>query len=204
MISLRGVDALAERGHPATFRGAHSLVSARRALLGLPLLLAAGCETDPVGNHLWGFGDPVRGAALYAPRNLGDTSRWVGQPAGAALAAAQLEFLAAELRTSPRYAPAVDPGVVNQLDLARAEMRQFLGIAPEVPPQRVITALRSTAEALRAGNRDLAVRLLSAPEFTAGPLVTLARLEAMPRLPRTAAAANLVANEITRLGNRRV
>ena len=208
MMSLQGVDAPAKRGADAAAHGDHRFVSAaarrRVALALMALLMAAGCETDPVGRHLWGFGDPVRGAALYAPRNLGDTSRWAGQPAGAAQAAAQLEFLAAELRTSPRYAPAVDPGVVQQLELARAEMRQFLGIAPNAPPQTVITALRNAAEALRGGNRDLAVRILDAPAFTAGPLVTLARLEGMPRLPRTAAAANLVANEINRLDNRRV
>ena len=124
MMSLQGVDAPAKRGADAAAHGDHRFVSAaaRRwvALALMALLMAAGCETDPVGRHLWGFGDPVRGAAL------------------------------------------------------------------------------------RGGNRDLAVRILDAPAFTAGPLVTLARLEAMPRLPRTAAAANLVANEINRLDNRRV
>ncbi len=207
MRSLLGVDAPAERGAVATFRPDHGLVSRasprRGVLAAMALAALAACETDPVGNHLWGFGDPVRGAALYAPRNLGNTSRWVGQPADAALAAAQLEFLAFELRTSPRYAPEVNPAVTHQLDVARAEMRQFLGIAQDAPPQVVIAALRRAAEQLRARNRAAAEATLNVPIFTAGPLVTLARLEAMPRLPQTSAAAGLVAAEIRRLDSRR-
>jgi hypothetical protein len=200
MRTLPGVETSAPRD------GASTSAGHRRRLCGLlAMLLVAGCETDPMGNHLWGFGDPVRGAALYAPRNLGNTARWDGQPAQAAQAAAQLEFLAVEMRTNPRYAPAVSPTVVQQLDRGRDEMRQFLGIAPDAPAQAVITALRQAAAALRDGDRGRAETLLDQPRvFTAGPLVTLARLNAMPRLPQVAIAANQVANEINRLDNRRV
>ncbi len=171
----------------------------RAALAPLLLLLISGCAWDPTANYLFGIGDPVRGAALYAPRNLGDTSRWAGHPAEAAVAAEQLEFLASELRTNPRYAPEVNPAVLQQLDAARAEMRGFLGIAPQAEPALVIEALRRAAVALRAGSRAQAEAALSSPAFTAGPLVTLARLSAMPRLPRTAEAAGAVAAEIARL-----
>lgn len=183
----------------------HGRITRRRALLGAVLLLGAGCESDPMGNHLWGFGDPVRGAALFAPRNLGNTARWDGQPAKAAMAAAQLEFLAVEMRTNPRYSVAVSPNVVQQLDRGRDEMRGFLGIAPGAPAQVVITSLRQAATALQAGDRDRAEILLNQPAiFTAGPLVTLARLNAMPRLRQVGIAADQVANEINRLDNRRV
>ena len=173
----------------------------RRLLLGaiLPTLALAACATDPTTDYLFGFGDPVRGAALYAPRNLGDTSRWADQPAEAAIAAAQLEFLNDQFRTNPRYAPEVNPAVTQQLGAAQAEMRAFLGIAPDAPAEPVIQALRHAAAALRAGSRARAEAALSAPAFTAGPLVTLARLAAMPRLPQTAAAAGMVAAEINRL-----
>ena len=174
------------------------------ALLAAALLpMAASCATDPTADYLWGFGDPVRGAALYAPRNLGDTSRWAGQPAEAAVAAGQLEFLADQFQTNPRYAPQVNPAVVQQLLAARAEMRGFLGIAPDAPAEPVILALRRAAEALRAGSRAQAEAALAGPAFTAGPLVTLARLSAMPRLPQTAAAAGMAAAEIRRLDSRR-
>lgn len=206
MNTLLAVDAVAKRACAMAFRLHHRLVSRAgvRPWLLAALLLGAACESDPVGRHFFGLGDPVRGAALHAPRNLGDTSRWEGQPAEAALAAAQLEFLALEFRTNPRYAPAVDPTVTLQLERARAEMRQFLGIAPEAPPEAVIAALRRAAEALRAGSRASAEAALHSAFFTAGPLVTLARLGAMPRLPQTAAAARLAALEIARLDNRRV
>jgi len=207
MRSLLRVDAAAERGGGATFRAAHTFVSKSRSrrggLLALPLLcLVAACAADPAGNYLFGFGDPVRGAALFAPRNLGDTSRWAGQPAEAAQAAAQLEFLADAMRTSPRYAPVVNPAVTTQLDLARDEMRQFLGIAPAAEPAVVIAGLRRAAAALDRGSRAEAEAALAGPTFTAGPLVTLERLGAMPRLPRTSAAASLAASEIARLDRR--
>ncbi|HEY0419114.1 MAG TPA: hypothetical protein VGC80_06310, partial [Acetobacteraceae bacterium] len=60
-------------------------------------LFLAGCETDPNAPYLWGIGDPVRGAALRAPRNFGEPSRWVGSPANATVAVEQQEFLASEL-----------------------------------------------------------------------------------------------------------
>jgi hypothetical protein len=169
-------------------------IGAAAALLG-----GAGCTIDPVGNYLGGIGDPVRGAALYAPSTIGDTSRWAGRPEQAALAAEQVEFLASEMRSNPRYAPEVNPAVTQQLDRARAEMRGYLGIAPDARPELVIPALRRAAEALADGSRARAEAALSLPAFTAGPVETLARLSAMPRLPQTAAAAGMVSSEIGRL-----
>src|SRR3712207_5739547 len=88
----------------------------------LALLVLAACAEDPPANSRGGLGDPVRGAALYAPRNLGDTSRWQGRPAEAAVAVEQLEFLTSELATNPRYAPEVNPAVLQSLQVARTEM----------------------------------------------------------------------------------
>lgn len=209
MRSLPCVDACPERAEGGAARRDRPFVtgrSGRRAVTaGALALLLSACETDPVGNHLWGFGDPVRGAALSAPRDLGDTSRWDGQPARAALVAAQLEFLAFEFRTNPRYAPAVNPATTQQLDRAREEMRGFLGIAPAAPPPQVIAALRQVSAALEAGDRGRAETILNQPAiFTAGPLVTLARLSAMPRLEQTRIAAGMAAAEIRQLDNRRV
>ena len=170
----------------------------------LALLLAiAGCAQDPSAEYLGGFGDPLRGAALHAPRNLGNTSRWAGRPAEAAVAAEQLEFLTDGLPASPRYATELNPAVVQSLTTARAEMRAYLGIAPAADPQVVVTALRRAALALRAGSRANAEAALSGPAFTAGPVVTLERLSAMPRLPRTAEAAGMVAADFDRLDRRR-
>lgn len=124
-----------------------------RAALPLLLGLVFGCAADPGASYLFGIGDPVRGAALHAPRTFGDTSRWAGRPAEAATAAEQLEFLASELATNPRYAPEINPAVTQQLDAARGEMRRFLGIESTASPTLVATALRTAANALRAGSR---------------------------------------------------
>lgn len=178
----------------------------RRVALALVValpMLAAGCESEPSTGWLGGIGDPVRGAALTAPRNLGNTSRWDGKPAGAARAAAQLEFLTEQFATNPRYAPEVNPSVLQQLQAARAEMRAQLGIAPQAATQTVILSLLRAADALDDGSRVQAEAALAGPDFTAGPEATLARLSSLPRLPRTANAAGAAAGEIERLSGRR-
>ena len=169
----------------------------------LTTLLVLGCSAAPGTPWLGGFGDPVRGAALRAPSTLGDTSRWAGRPAEAAEAAAELEFLASEFATNPRYAPEANPAALQQLGAARREMRDFLGVAPDAAPELVRAALRRAAAALRAGSRAGAEASLSGPAFAYGSSATLGRLASMPRLPRTAEAAGGVAAEIDRLDRRR-
>ncbi len=172
-----------------------------------PVLLLAlvlfGCSATPGAPWLGGLGNPVRGAALRAPFTLGDTSRWAGRPVEAAEAAAELEFLANEFATNPRYAPEANPAVGQQLATARSEMREFLGVAPSAAPELVIAALRRAAGALRAGSTAGAEAALSGPAFAYGPSATLGRLASMPRLPRVAEAAGGVAAEIDRLERRR-
>lgn len=202
MMTFRCVPTGPERSGPMVapaWRAAPRLVTA--AMGGF--LALVGCAENPSANYLGGFGDPLRGAALYAPRNLGDTSRWAGQPAEAAVAAEQLEFLTSALPASPRYAPELNPAVVQQLEVARGEMRAYLGVAPAADPALVIAGLRRAGDLLRAGNRAGAEAALSGQAFTAGPAGTLARLSAMPRLPRTAEAAGLVASDFDRLDRRR-
>lgn len=193
---LRFVSAAERAGPGCASRGrpAHPFVSAAVAMLAL-----AACTTDPAVDYLGGIGDPVRGAALHAPRSLGDTGRLAGRPADAAIAAAQLELLESELRTSPRYAPEINPAVTAQLSAARAEMRGWLGIAPGAPTEVVQQGLRRAAAAIREGSPVRAEAALAADAFAAGPRETLARLSAMPRLPQTAAAAGQAAAEVARL-----
>src|SRR4051812_12532759 len=101
-----------------TRRGAMALLGGIGGILAL-----GGCETDPNAPYLWGIGDPGRGAALRAPRNSGGPGRWVGPPANATVAVEQQEFLASELATDPRYAPVLNPAVLQTLQQGRAEMR---------------------------------------------------------------------------------
>jgi len=168
----------------------------RRTLLTLPLFLAA-CDVDPVTDYLGGIGDPVRGAALFAPRNLGDTSRWRGDPASAAIAAAQLEFLARSFRENPLYAVDSNPATSQTLDSAVGEMRQALGIRLDARNADVEILLRRAGEALREGSEARALVALTGPNFTEPAAEVLRRLGDLPRLRIVAAAAGMAANEIS-------
>jgi hypothetical protein len=165
------------------------------------LALLGGCA-DPAAEHLGGFGDPVRGAALNAPRLLGDTSRWAGDPVQAALAAVQIEVLADAFRNDPRYAPEVSGPAQHSLTLGRDEMRRTIGVAPDAPADAVIAQLRAAAAALEAGSPARAEAALTGPMFPAGPQQTLARLSRLPYLPRVSEAAGAANAEIRRLDGR--
>lgn len=172
-----------------------------RLLRHLALLLPlAGCTADPAAEHLFGFGDPVRGAGLNAPRLLGDTSRLVGNPAAAARAAVQLEVLHEAFRNDPRYAPSASIQALNSTRLGRAELRAAIGIAPEAPAAEVIAALREAAAALDAGSRARAEAALGGPNFPAGGAATLERLARLPYLPRVGEAAGAAYVEVQRRG----
>ncbi|MBI0432425.1 hypothetical protein [Roseomonas sp. KE0001] len=176
----------------------------RRALLSalplaFPLALLAACADDAARSHLWGFGDPVRGAALNAPRQFGDLSRWQGQPDQAALALVQIEFLAQALATDPFYTAQVSPTVVIQLQQARDQARDHLGIRRDAAPEAVMAALRQAAAAVRDGRMASAEAALSGPDFTLGGAATLRRLSALPRLPRASEAAGAVNAELRRM-----
>ncbi len=161
------------------------------------LLLALGaCTADPAAEHLFGFGDPVRGAGLNAPRLLGDTSRLAGDPAQAARAAVQLEVLHEAFRNDPRYAPRASAHALTSTGVARAELRGAIGIAPDAPADAVIAQLREAAAALDQGSTARAEAALSGPMFPQGGAATLRRLGNLPFLPRVSEAASVAALEV--------
>lgn len=174
----------------------------RRTLLSLlPALALIACEElrlpadSPVG-----FGDSVRRPALEAPWAFGDLSRWNGQPGAAARAVAALEHLADALPNDPFYTPEFSVTVLLQLQAARAEVRQALGIDADAAPRDVIATLDGAAWALEAGDRAAALATLDrAPFLTLGGAATLDRLASLPALPRAAEAAGAVAAEMMRL-----
>ncbi|MCZ8150565.1 MAG: hypothetical protein O9325_22255 [Roseomonas sp.] len=176
----------------------------RRSLALLPLFapLLAACEADPAAHHLGGFGDPVRGAALNAPRLLGDTSRLAGRPAEAALAAVQLEVIADAFRNDPRYMHEVSGTARATVESGRAELRRAIGIAPEAPPAMVIGQLRDAATALEGGSLARAEAALTGSAFPNGGAATLAQLGRLPFLPRVSEAAGAANAEIARLDGR--
>ncbi|WP_431282222.1 hypothetical protein ACQW02_22895 [Humitalea sp. 24SJ18S-53] len=169
----------------------------RRALI--PLLLLAGCTATPgvdmggvdMGGG-GGIGDPLIAAATSAPSTFGNMGQYQGNPAGAARAIVQLEFLTNAYQTDPIWAPQANPIMVEQLQQAQAEMRQTLGIAQAAPAQNVVDALNAAAQQISAGNIQGAQLALSAPGFTLGGAETLRRLGNMQSTTLTSVAAAAV------------
>jgi hypothetical protein len=105
-----------------------------------------------------------------------------------------VEYLAGELRSSPRWSfMATTPR--TQMLQARLDLRQVLGIQPNAPPQLVVNALLAMTAALMAGNEPAALQALSIPIFTLPPPETLARLANLPYV-RSANLATMQAAEM--------
>lgn len=158
----------------------------RKLLLALPILLGA-CSAlpalEPVGEQaslprdaVVGAGDPTRGAVLSVGTAFTPRGMLVGTLPQQARTIANMEFLAVNTR-SPMLETA-PPTLLPQMQAARVEWRQVLGIPADAPAQTVINQLFAASRALEAGTQ---------------PAISLAALEARPTLPRTAAAAQTAA-----------
>lgn len=142
-----------------------------------------------------GAGDPLRMAVTNTANAFSSPDRLAGQPARAARAVAQMEYLAVEMPDNPRLGAMAPPR--GQFELARREWREVLGIPAELPPQPVIDALYASARALNAGQSEAAAAALPASAFPQGGAATLARLASLPALPLTNRAA-VAANDALR------
>jgi hypothetical protein len=172
----------------------------------LPLLVVAGCaemrEAPPPAappGLAQGSADPARAAITGAAAAFVDRG-WglADQPEAAARAAAQLEYATAALGRDPRFAP-VPESIRRGMLLARAELRDALGVAEAAPPDQVVGALVAAAEALRVGDAKRAAAALPAPTFLPGGERSVARLGALGPLPQTANATVLAARQLDRL-----
>jgi hypothetical protein len=114
------------------------------------------------------------------------------QPAAAARAIADVEFLAGAVPADPRWQTASSSAQV-QLIQARDQGRQALGIPASAPAQGVIDGLTRAADALDANDRAAAAQALPRAIFTAGPEQTIRRLAAPPRIRSASAALAAVA-----------
>lgn len=171
------------------------------SLLALPLLAACAGGEDAdrrIGGYAVGFGDRIHAAALRAPWEFGDLSRWRGQPGRAALAVADLEILTDGLARDPYWSPETPPDVAALLGQARAAVRARLGIGGDASPAVVVAALTQAAEMLESGRAPRAAPALERPGFGLPGLGTLERLSTLPALRETETAANAAAAEIGR------
>ena len=171
----------------------------------LLVLLVSACTPGPVPpsvslppDAVQGAGDPTRAAIITTANVFAAPGSIAGQPALAARAAAQLEYLVVEIPTGPRWR-GFSPNVSLELEQARPELRSALGIDPAAPPQAVIDSLYAASRELTAGDRAAVERILVPPIYPAGPAITLQRLSAMPILPHANFATALAASEMNRL-----
>ncbi|MBR0646429.1 hypothetical protein [Plastoroseomonas hellenica] len=144
-----------------------------------------------------GLADPTRNAIFNTSYAFATPANLAQQPADAALAVAQAEYLAVELPYGPRWRE-FSPVVPMAFERARAEWRSAVGIAPDAQPQPVINALFAARYALQQGDAARAAAALPAPLFQGGGAATLARLAALPALPQTANAASGAESELMR------
>ena len=132
-----------------------------------------------------GAGDPMR-AAIYGASHAFNNPRGLADPAAAARACAQLEFLAANVPQDARYS--FTPTLAGQLAAAREEMHAAIGIAPGAWPQSVVDGLYFASVELDRGNRANALGALS-PVIFPNADATLTRLAGLGWLPFSAAAS---------------
>jgi len=145
--------------------------------------------------------DPARQAIFHTASVFASPARLAGRPAEAAQAISEAEFLAVELRHNSRWTE-LSPLVSMGFEQARPEWRAALGIAPDAPPQAVIDALTRVRLAYARQDEAAAAAALAPPLFTPGGQAALARLSALPPLPRTARAASMAEQELWRIQRR--
>ncbi|WP_431284114.1 hypothetical protein ACQW02_04715 [Humitalea sp. 24SJ18S-53] len=182
----------------------------RRHILMLALLpLVAGCAAQgPAAGPQYtatlppdavvGAGDPTTAAILGSQAAFANTASLAGRPADAALAIAQLVYLAVEIPTGQRWI-GLNPTAATQLPGAAAEARAAIGTAPSAAPQTVIDTLFATRRALMAGNRTAAEAALPPAVYPAGGAATLARLSALPPLPQAAVATTNLSTAVQQM-----
>lgn len=165
----------------------------RSLLLALPLLAA--CTALPPGESavlprdaVTGAGDPTRTAIFTTNAVFAERRPAAGNPAAAARAIAQMEFLVVDMPQNTTFTN-VPPTLNSQLVSARREWRGALGIAPDASAQSVINALYAASRALESGQGEAAAAALPGNIFSRGGQQTLAQLSALPNLPNTAVAA---------------
>ncbi|RYI94834.1 MAG: hypothetical protein EON47_20395, partial [Acetobacteraceae bacterium] len=157
------------------------LRTASSRLPAFALLLLAGCVTPdqpPQGyatlpnDAVTGAGDPTRAAIIGTAYAFNTPASLAGQPAAAARAVANYEYLATELPYGPRwrgFSGTISPDFATGL----AELRPAVGIAPNAPAQPVVQSLYAASRALSAGDQPAAERALSNPAFPNGGAATL-------------------------------
>lgn len=104
------------------------------------------------------------------------------QPAAAARAIAELEWLADNLPNNPRWQTSSATGL-NELSQARWEARNALGIPRGASSQGVINGLAAASRAIEGNNQTALAAALPRNIFPLGPQATVQRLSQPPSVP---------------------
>ncbi|WP_160121925.1 hypothetical protein [Rhodovarius lipocyclicus] len=156
-----------------------------------PLPPSATLPADAVA----GAGDPTQ-AAIYSTAYAFNDRNALRDPAAAARALGNMEYLAASLPQDPRYSFLGQETL--QLAAARTELRGAMGVASDASPQAVVDGFYAASRALRARDTAGATQALS-PAVFPQPAATIARLQALPPLPVTANAASAAERALQRV-----
>jgi hypothetical protein len=186
-----------QRKYPGSCRSVRATVSM------LSALLLAACAPPSPPPTLPATLTPQASLGL-TPITVGDNaaaffaSPRAGQPASAARAFADLEWLADTLPTNPMWIGSANTDALLQLQQARNEARQALGIPSRASNQAVVNGLAAAAVALTRNDRAALTRALPRNVFTLGPEATVERLAqppnvllAQPALDQVAQGPNL-------------
>jgi len=165
----------------------------------LAALALAACAARPLPlsaslppGFVEGGTDPLRAAVLGSAFafNSGGTAT----PSGTARAAALVEYMATDSKWGGRWAD-FSPVTLLRLEEARSELREALAIPADAPPQEVVMQLSALANSL-----DANVPVAPTPQAQA----TVARLAALPGLPRTREATALAERDLLRIDQERL
>lgn len=126
------------------------------------------------------------GAINEASWALGSPARTRNDPVEALRTAIAIEYLSGELN-APRWYR-LSPLVPMDMQQARREVRQTLGIRQDVPSQAVVNTLVWALWDLAHGNRAGTMQVLSSPIFTRPAAQTWQVLNNLPPLPAARAA----------------
>jgi hypothetical protein len=138
--------------------------------------------------------DPAREAVMRAAFAFAVPGRLAGDPMAAAVAAMDVEYLAAELAQPWRQATlGLAPGAMQA---ARTELRAALGVRPGASPQAVIDGLAAVRTAIAANDPGAVEARLVDPVFAGGVRGTAVRLASLPALPRVRDATALAQYEM--------
>jgi hypothetical protein len=179
-----------------TVRSTRSLATTLSAAL-LSACAALPRSADPASLPPGVFGmyeDNDIGALNQSSAAFAVPARTRDNPIEAARAVVAIEFLADELRVSPRWIGMSGTSKLGMIQ-ARTDTRRVLGIVPDAPSPLVVDALLRLTVALREGDQAAAMQALAAPVFTLQPTQTLRILSNLPYIRSANQVTLQAANE---------